>query len=68
VRNPGADQVEARRWATLAVPCLSLLVVVVDNTIVDVALTPVQSERPEAPRSVVQATGGGTPSALAASR
>ena len=32
------QQIRARRWATLAVLCLSLLVVVVDNTIVNVAL------------------------------
>ena len=32
------DRVHARRWWTLAVLCLSLLVVVVDNTIVNVAL------------------------------
>jgi EmrB/QacA subfamily drug resistance transporter len=33
-----SDLVHRRRWATLAVLCLSLLVVVVDNTIVNVAL------------------------------
>jgi len=32
------DQIHARRWATLGVLCLSLLVVVVDNSIVNVAL------------------------------
>jgi EmrB/QacA subfamily drug resistance transporter len=32
------QQIHNRRWATLAVLCLSLLVVVVDNTIVNVAL------------------------------
>src|SRR3954452_14372178 len=33
-----SDLVHRRRWMTLAVLCLSLLVVVVDNTIVNVAL------------------------------
>jgi EmrB/QacA subfamily drug resistance transporter len=32
------QQINRRRWATLAVLCMSLLVVVVDNTIVNVAL------------------------------
>ncbi|HEY3674232.1 MAG TPA: DHA2 family efflux MFS transporter permease subunit [Acidimicrobiia bacterium] len=32
------DQVHRRRWATLAVLCVSLLVIVIDNTIVNVAL------------------------------
>src|SRR5215213_5114320 len=32
------DRVHRRRWMTLSVLCLSLLVVVVDNTIVNVAL------------------------------
>src|ERR1700749_5282997 len=32
------QQIQSRRWGTLAVLCLSLLVVVVDNTIVNVAL------------------------------
>ncbi len=34
----GAERYHARRWATLAVLCLSVLIVVVDNTIVNVAL------------------------------
>jgi len=38
MRNPTPEQVHSRRWATLAVLCLSLLVVVVDNSIVNVAL------------------------------
>jgi EmrB/QacA subfamily drug resistance transporter len=38
MRNPTSEQIHARRWATLAVLCLSLLVVVVDNTIVNVAM------------------------------
>ncbi|HSS10546.1 MAG TPA: DHA2 family efflux MFS transporter permease subunit, partial [Acidimicrobiales bacterium] len=38
MRGPTPDQIQARRWVTLAVLCLSLLVVVVDNTIVNVAL------------------------------
>src|SRR3954465_1649668 len=33
-----SDRVHRRRWVTLSVLCLSLLVVVVDNTIVNVAL------------------------------
>ncbi len=32
------QRIQSRRWATLAVLCLSLLVVVVDNTIVNVAV------------------------------
>ena len=32
------DRVHRRRWATLAVLCVSLLVIVIDNTIVNVAL------------------------------
>jgi EmrB/QacA subfamily drug resistance transporter len=38
MRNPTAEQIESRRWATLGVLCLSLLVVVVDSSIVNVAL------------------------------
>jgi EmrB/QacA subfamily drug resistance transporter len=38
MRNPTPEQIHDRRWATLAVLCLSLLVVVIDNTIVNVAL------------------------------
>jgi EmrB/QacA subfamily drug resistance transporter len=38
MRNPTEGQVRDRRWWTLGVLCLSLLVVVVDNTIVNVAL------------------------------
>jgi EmrB/QacA subfamily drug resistance transporter len=38
MRTLTPDQVHARRWATLSVLCLSLLVVVVDNSIVNVAL------------------------------
>jgi len=38
MRNPTPARIQARRWATLGVLCLSLLVVVVDNTIVNVAL------------------------------
>src|SRR6266487_102309 len=35
---PEQDQAHARRWLTLSVLCLSLLVIVVDSTIVNVAL------------------------------
>src|ERR1700722_6529914 len=38
MRNPTTEQIHARRWGTLAVLCLSLVIVVVDNTIVNVAL------------------------------
>lgn len=38
MRNPTPEQIQSRRWATLAVLCLSLLVVVVDSSIVNVAL------------------------------
>jgi EmrB/QacA subfamily drug resistance transporter len=38
MRTADAHQIEARRWATLAVLCLSLLVIVVDSSIVNVAL------------------------------
>jgi EmrB/QacA subfamily drug resistance transporter len=38
MKNATPAQIYARRWATLAVLCLSLLVVVVDNTVVNVAL------------------------------
>jgi EmrB/QacA subfamily drug resistance transporter len=38
MRNPTAEQIHARRWATLTVLCLSLLVIVVDSSIVNVAL------------------------------
>jgi len=34
----GADRVHARRWAILAVLCLSVLLALIDNTIVNVAL------------------------------
>src|ERR1039457_3282361 len=34
----GADRVHARRWAILAVLCVSVFLAVVDNTIVNVAL------------------------------
>ena len=32
------DRIHRRRWATLAILCVSLLVIVLDNTIVNVAL------------------------------
>src|SRR5262245_30542169 len=38
MRNPSPEQIYARRWATLGVLCLALLVIVVDATIVNVAL------------------------------
>ena len=38
MRNPTPELIHSRRWATLGVLCLSLLVIVVDNTIVNVAL------------------------------
>ena len=38
MRNPTPEHIESRRWATLGVLCLSLLVVVVDGSIVNVAL------------------------------
>jgi EmrB/QacA subfamily drug resistance transporter len=34
----GTDRIHARRWLTLSVLCVSLLVIVLDNTIVNVAL------------------------------
>jgi EmrB/QacA subfamily drug resistance transporter len=34
----GAERIHSRRWLTLAVLCVSLLVIVLDNTIVNVAL------------------------------
>jgi EmrB/QacA subfamily drug resistance transporter len=36
--GPADDRTYRRRWATLAVLCVSLLVIVIDNTIVNVAL------------------------------
>jgi EmrB/QacA subfamily drug resistance transporter len=38
MRNPTAEQIQARRWATLGVLCLSLLIIVVDGSIINVAL------------------------------
>src|ERR1700733_4437171 len=38
MRTPTPEQIQDRRWWTLSVLCLSLLVIVVDNTIVNVAL------------------------------
>ena len=38
MKNPTPEQIQSRRWATLGVLCLSLLVVVVDGSIVNVAL------------------------------
>src|SRR4051812_18326235 len=38
ISEPIDDRVHRRRWATLAVLCVSLLVIVIDNTIVNVAL------------------------------
>src|SRR6516162_4533418 len=38
MRTLTPDQIYARRWATLGVLCLSLLVIVVDSSIVNVAL------------------------------
>ena len=38
MRNQTPQQIQARRWATLGVLCLSLLVIVVDGSIVNVAL------------------------------
>src|SRR5436189_4533697 len=38
ITNEAAGTVDRRRWLTLAVLCLSLLIIVIDNTIVNVAL------------------------------
>jgi EmrB/QacA subfamily drug resistance transporter len=38
MRNMTPEQIHARRWATLGVLCLSLLLIVVDGSIVNVAL------------------------------
>ena len=38
MKNPTPEQIHTQRWATLGVLCLSLLVVVVDGSIVNVAL------------------------------
>ena len=38
MKTPTPEQIHSRRWATLGVLCLSLLVVVVDGSIVNVAL------------------------------
>jgi MFS family permease len=38
VRSPTADRVYERRWWTLGVLCISLIVIGVDNTILNVAL------------------------------
>ena len=38
MKNPTPELIHSRRWATLGVLCLSLLVVVVDGSIVNVAL------------------------------
>src|SRR5579862_1746209 len=38
MRAPTEEQIHARRWATLGVLCLSLLLIVVDGSIVNVAL------------------------------
>ena len=38
MRNRSPEQIQDQRWWTLGVLCLSLLVIVVDNTIVNVAL------------------------------
>jgi len=40
----GADRVHARRWAILAVLCLSVFLALVDNTIVDVALPSISKQ------------------------
>src|SRR5580692_7651268 len=40
----GADRVHARRWAILAVLCLSVFLAVVDNTIVNVALPTISKQ------------------------
>jgi len=53
VRNPTPEQVHARRWATLAVLCLSLLLTVIDGTIVNVAL-PTISKQLHASTSALQ--------------
>jgi MFS transporter, DHA2 family, multidrug resistance protein len=42
--DPGATSVDRRRWAILGVLCLSLFLVVVDNTIVNVALPTLSRE------------------------
>ena len=39
-----ADRVHARRWAILAVLCLSVFLALVDNTIVDVALPSISKQ------------------------
>ena len=40
----GADRVHARRWAILAVLCLSVFLALVDNTIVNVALPSISKQ------------------------
>src|SRR6476620_9303214 len=41
---PTAEQAETRRWATLAIVCLAQLMIVLDVTIVNVALPAIQSD------------------------
>src|SRR5580700_4878590 len=38
MRNPTPEQIHSKRWAILGVLCLSLLVVVIDTSIVNVAM------------------------------
>src|SRR6476620_11812964 len=41
---PAAKQAETRRWATLAIVCLAQLMIVLDVTIVNVALPSIQQD------------------------
>ena len=43
-RPPGAARRDPRRWVVLGVMCLSLLLIVMDNTIVNVALPTLQRD------------------------
>ena len=49
--NPFAGRAGRRRWWILAVLCLSVLLIVVDNTIVNVALPTISRELSPRPRT-----------------
>ena len=55
---PEARQADPRRWLVLGVMCLSLLLIVMDNTIVNVALPTLQRTSAPPPAS---SSGSWTP-------
>ena len=59
--TPTAEAVRSRRWWILAVLCLSVLLVTIDNTIVNVALPTLSRELPGDDQPAAVGGGRATP-------